>query len=158
MARPRTALAQRYRLNPQLAAGPDGLHRSLIRRTPPFYREVTPLPRATAMVGHHPESTVFVVDDDASVRQSISRLLRAEGLRSETFQSARIFLDDAEPRHPCCLLLDLRMPGLDGLGLQQRLGSSRLSMPTIFMTGYASVPVSVEVGRATADDRESVTL
>lgn len=86
---------------------------------------------------------VYVVDDDLSVREALSSLIRSVGLRVETYPSAAAFLE-AE-RHPgvACLILDVRMPGLSGLELQNRLAQSSPSIPIIFITGHGDIPMAV---------------
>jgi len=85
---------------------------------------------------------VFVVDDDISVRESLALLITSAGWRPETFASAQDFLQRPRVGVPCCAVLDVRIPGLDGLELQQRLGE-RTDMPIIFITGYGDVPMTV---------------
>jgi FixJ family two-component response regulator len=92
---------------------------------------------------------VFVVDDDVSVRESLELLLRNEGWRPCLFESAQQFLDSPRPALPSCLVLDVTLPGLNGLELQQQLGD-RLDMPIIFITGYGDVPMSVRAMKAGA--------
>jgi FixJ family two-component response regulator len=92
---------------------------------------------------------VFVVDDDVSVRESLELLLRSAGWKAETFCSAQEFLKRARTTVACCLILDVTMPGLDGLELQQRL-VERSEMPIIFITGYGDVPMSVRAMKAGA--------
>ena len=92
---------------------------------------------------------VFVVDDDVSVRESLELLLKSEGWRPELFASAREFLDRPRPTVPSCLVLDVSLPGLNGLELQQQLGA-RGDMPIIFITGYGDVPTSVRAMKAGA--------
>jgi FixJ family two-component response regulator len=95
---------------------------------------------------------VFVVDDDASVRKSLTRLLELSGYAVEAFGSAREFLARAPHPGPCCLVLDVRMPGLTGLELQEALmaGGRRLSI--VFVTGHADVPKSVQAMKGGAVD------
>jgi len=88
------------------------------------------------------ECTVFVVDDDVSVRESLELLIRVAGWEPETFASAREFLARAPARTPCCLVLDVSLPDLDGLQLQRRI-ADRVDMPVIFITGHADVPMTV---------------
>lgn len=97
--------------------------------------------------------TVFVVDDDAPVRKSLMRLLESAGYRTESFSSADEFLDGwkANPA-PGCVLLDIMMPGLDGLQLQQTLRASALEIPIIFITGHGDIPLSVKAMKAGAID------
>ena len=92
---------------------------------------------------------VFVVDDDISVRESLELLLKNAGWRPETFASARDFLLHPRATGPCCLVLDVTLPGLNGLELQQQLGE-RTDMPIIFITGYGDVPMSVRAMKAGA--------
>jgi FixJ family two-component response regulator len=97
--------------------------------------------------------TVFVVDDDASVRKGLVRLLKSAGFRPESCASAEEFLDRWE-RNPApgCVLLDIQMPGLDGLQLQQRLQASAHGIPIVFITGYGDIPMSVKAMKAGAVD------
>ena len=93
---------------------------------------------------------VFVVDDDVGVRESIGALIRAAGWCPETFASAREFLLRPPPAVPNCLVLDVSMPGLNGLELQARIASERADMPIIFITGFGDVPMSVKAMKAGA--------
>jgi len=81
---------------------------------------------------------IVIVDDDTSVRQSARRLIRSFGYRAEAFGSGRAFLDGVEDQHICCLLLDVRMPEMDGLEVQRRLTERGLRIPIVFLTGRAS--------------------
>jgi len=92
---------------------------------------------------------VFVVDDDVSVRESLEALIGTAGWRAETFASAADFLDNSPVTSPCCLVLDVSLPGLSGLDLQQRLGDRR-DMPIIFITGHGDIPMSVQAMKAGA--------
>jgi len=92
---------------------------------------------------------VFVVDDDVSVRESLELLIRSAGWRPETFASGEDFLSVPRATVPCCLLLDVSLPGPDGLELQQRL-VERTDMPIIFITGHGDVPMSVRAMKAGA--------
>ena len=94
------------------------------------------------------EATVFVVDDDISVRESLESLVRFEGWHPETFASAQAFLTRPRTVAPCCLILDVHLPDLDGLELQKRVTSDRIDMPIIFITGYGDVPMSVKAMKA----------
>jgi FixJ family two-component response regulator len=94
-------------------------------------------------------SIVFVVDDDVSVRESLDLLLRTAGWRAETFASAQEFLSRRRVAVPCCLVLDVTLPGLNGLELQQQL-TNRTDMPIIFITGHGDVPMSVQAMKAGA--------
>jgi len=97
-------------------------------------------------------STVFVVDDDPSVRKSLRRLITAAGWTVETFASADEFLEGTPPHRPSCLVLDVRLPGLNGLDLQERLAQSKSEMPIIFITGHGDIPMSVRAMQAGAID------
>ena len=96
--------------------------------------------------------TVYVVDDDASVRESLSSLLRSAGMQVEVFASALDFLDHGKLQAFACVVLDVRMPGLDGFGLQERLSAMGRDMPIIFITGHGEVPLAVRAMRAGAID------
>jgi len=92
---------------------------------------------------------VFVVDDDVSVRESLEALIATAGWRTKAFASALDFLDDCHDTSPRCLVLDVSLPGLSGLDLQQKLGSRR-DMPIIFITGHGDIPMSVQAMKAGA--------
>ena len=87
---------------------------------------------------------VFVVDDDISVRESLELLIQCQGWRVETFASAHDFLDHPRLAVPSCLVLDISLPGLNGLELQRRVAVERAEMPIIFITGHGDVPTSVQ--------------
>jgi RNA polymerase sigma factor (sigma-70 family) len=87
---------------------------------------------------------VYVVDDDPSVRRSLARLIQSEGFRVETFARAQDFLDQKEGTNPSCLVLDVNLPGRSGLDLQRELSSRGYSMPIVFITGYGTIPMSVQ--------------
>jgi FixJ family two-component response regulator len=89
-------------------------------------------------------STVFVVDDDASVRAAMESLIRSVGLRVKSFASAADFLHYERSDAPACLVLDVRLPGLSGLDLQDELNSAGNPIPIIFMTGHGDIPMSVQ--------------
>lgn len=97
-------------------------------------------------------STVFLVDDDDAVTDSIRLLLRSVGLHSEAFSSAKEFLDAYDPDKPGCLILDVRMPGLSGLDLQARLEEMGSPLPIIFVTAHGDVPMAVGAMKAGAID------
>jgi FixJ family two-component response regulator len=125
-------------------------------------------PRRTLMAGPHsilpcgwrqpraPEkmnqTTVFVVDDDDFYRDFLKLLLESAGLVVRSFSSARAFLDEADPGTPGCLLLDVRMPGMSGLDLQNELAHAKISLPIIFITGHGTIPMSVRAIKAGAVD------
>jgi FixJ family two-component response regulator len=94
--------------------------------------------------------TVFVVDDDVSVRESLELLIRCEGWHPETFASAQEFLDYPRVHIPNCLVLDVSLPGLNGLDLQRLVADERTDMPIIFITGYGDVPMTVQAMKAGA--------
>jgi len=93
---------------------------------------------------------VFVVDDDVSVRESLESLIRCEGWQPETFASAQEFLDYPRVLTPNCLVLDVSLPGLNGLDLQRLVAGERTAMPIIFITGYGNVPMTVQAMKAGA--------
>lgn len=93
---------------------------------------------------------VFVVDDDLSVRESLESLIRCEGWQSESFPSAFEFLAHPRAELPSCLVLDLTLPGLNGLELQERIAEDRSDMPIIFISGYGDVPKTVRAMKAGA--------
>jgi FixJ family two-component response regulator len=95
-------------------------------------------------------SLVFIVDDDVSVRESLEQLIRHEGWRVETFESATEFLDYPRVLAPSCLLLDISMPGLNGLELQKRVAVEQPEMPIIFITGHGNIPMTVQAMKAGA--------
>jgi FixJ family two-component response regulator len=94
-------------------------------------------------------SIVFVVDDDVSVRESLELLIRTAGWKPETFASAQEFLSRPRPNVPCCLVLDVTLPGVSGLELQEQL-AARTDMPIIFITGHGDVPMTVQAMKAGA--------
>ena len=93
---------------------------------------------------------VFIVDDDISVRESLELLVQDENWKPETFASAQEFLAHPRKHVPSCLVLDLSLPGLNGLELQKQLGVEHVEMPIIFMTGHGDAPQSVEAMKAGA--------
>ena len=97
-------------------------------------------------------ATVFVVDDDRSVRRSVVRLLETAGLRVEGYPSAEAFLERERPDGPGCVVLDVRMPGMNGLELQRRLAAAGRPMAIVFITGHGDVPMSVDAMKAGAVD------
>jgi FixJ family two-component response regulator len=99
-----------------------------------------------------PQPTVFIVDDDAAVLNAFSRLLRVSGYAVRTFLSARSLLDQDTTDLPGCLVLDVAMPGLNGLELQQALIAARGDRPTIFVSGASDVPISVQAMKLGAVD------
>ena len=93
---------------------------------------------------------VFVVDDDASVRESLKELLESVGLRVEAFESADVFLANRQPDAASCLVLDVRLPGLSGLQFQTELTKAGISLPIIFITGHGDIPMSVRAMKSGA--------
>jgi FixJ family two-component response regulator len=93
---------------------------------------------------------VFVVDDDAAMRESLSSLIRSIGLEVETFSSSSEFLEQDKPFIPCCLVLDVRLQGLSGMDLQRELADARDYIPIIFITGHGDIPMSVRAMKAGA--------
>ena len=104
------------------------------------------------MAGPRASGIVFVVDDDPSVREGLSSLIRSEGWRVETFASATDFLSHPEPIEPSCLVLDVHLPGLSGLGLQARLQERTRPTAIVFISGQGDVPTSVRAMKAGAVD------
>jgi two-component system, LuxR family, response regulator FixJ len=106
----------------------------------------------TSATSPAPFPTVFIVDDDASFRTAMERLLRAGGYAVQSFASAAEFLQSARTDAPGCVLLDLQMPGPSGLDLQSTLVQSENPLPIVFLTGKGDIPASVQAMRAGADD------
>ena len=96
------------------------------------------------------DATVFVVDDDPSVREAISSLLRSVQLDVVAYESARDFLEHRRPATNACLILDVRMPGISGLDLQQQLTASDAPLPIVFITGHGDIPMAVRAIKAGA--------
>src|SRR5436853_6522118 len=97
-----------------------------------------------------PIPIVFVVDDDISVRESLEALIRFVGWQPETFASAEEFLTRPRPVAPCCLVLDVSLPELNGLELQKLIATDRIDMPIIFITGHGDIPMTVQPMKACA--------
>jgi FixJ family two-component response regulator len=93
---------------------------------------------------------VYVVDDEPAVRISLKRLLRSIGMEARTYASAQEFLHSERPDAPACLVLDVRLPGLSGLDLQQELAAANIDLPIIFVTGHGDIPMSVRAMKAGA--------
>jgi FixJ family two-component response regulator len=98
------------------------------------------------------EASVFVVDDDPLIRDALEQLIKSVGLKAYAFSSAREFLEKDLPDEPSCLILDIRMPGLSGLDLQDELVKRGLTIPVIFITGHGTVPMSVRAMKNGAVD------
>ena len=101
---------------------------------------------------HNSNQTVFVIDDDEAVRDALSMLFRAAGLRVETYTSAGNFLKNYRLERSGCLVLDIRMPGMSGLALQEELRCRRMSIPIVFLTGHGDVPMAVRAMKDGAFD------
>jgi len=99
-----------------------------------------------------PDATVFVVDDDPSVREALGSLIRSAGMKVETFASAQEFLARPPVDVPACLVLDVRLPGLSGLDLQSRMAETNLEIPIVFITGHGDVPTTVRAMKAGAQE------
>jgi FixJ family two-component response regulator len=97
-----------------------------------------------------PNSIVFVVDDDASLRDALKSLIRSVGLQVELFGSTQEFLQRKGPNVPSCLVLDIRLPGTSGLDFQRKLNEANISIPIIFITGHGDIPMSVRAMKAGA--------
>ena len=96
------------------------------------------------------EPMVFAIDDDASMREALSRLFRSIGMKAQIFASAQEFLKFERPDAPACLVLDVRLPGLSGLDLQRELAAADCGIPIIFITGHGDIPMSVQAMKAGA--------
>lgn len=96
------------------------------------------------------QANIFIVDDDPAIRTSLDSVLRSDGFRVRTFESGDVFLEQQIPDEPGCLLLDLRLPGMNGLALQEELNRSDVHLPIIFMTGHGDIPDSVRALKAGA--------
>jgi FixJ family two-component response regulator len=94
--------------------------------------------------------TVFVIDDDALVRTAIQGMLKSVGLRAETFASPQEFLRSKRPDAPSCLVLDVRLPGVNGLDFQRELGDAGVRIPIIFITGHGDIPMTVKAMKSGA--------
>ena len=106
--------------------------------------------RARSTTISHPIPIVFVVDDELSIRESLERLIRSASWEPRTFGSALEFLRHPRACAPSCLILDVDLPDLNGLELQQRIATDRVEMPIIFITGHSDVPISVKAMKAGA--------
>jgi len=98
------------------------------------------------------EQQIYVVDDDEAVRDAISMLLETVGIAHRVYDSATAFLEDYTPDLPGCLVLDIRMPGISGLELQEELGRRQSTLPIIFITGHGDIPMAVDAMRKGAVD------
>jgi len=96
------------------------------------------------------DRTIFIIDDDPAVRQALTVLVRSMKLQAEAYESAQHFLDCFDPARPGCLLLDVRMPGISGLGLLEQFNDESISLPAIVMSAYGDVPMVVRAMKAGA--------
>lgn len=96
--------------------------------------------------------TIFIIDDDASVRKGLSRLLRSAGFEVETFATAELFLGREHYNGIGCIVLDVRMPGISGIELHEKLGKADYHMPVIFITGHGNIPMGVKAMKEGAVD------
>lgn len=113
---------------------------------------VPPSPFRAPRSDFEPSALVYVVDDDPSVRKGLTRLIRSAGLRVEAFASAEDFLRREPPAGYGCLVLDVQLPGLSGVKLQEALGGAERSIPIIFITGHGDIPMSVRAMKKGAVD------
>jgi RNA polymerase sigma factor (sigma-70 family) len=97
-----------------------------------------------------PESIVFVIDDDAAIRESVKSLIRSVGLHAELFGSVQEFLEHKPADVPSCLVLDVRLPGISGLNFQNQLAQANIPIPRVFITGHGDIPMSVRAMKAGA--------
>lgn len=97
-------------------------------------------------------ATVFIVDDDSAVRDSLMLMIEQEGIHVETYPSGEEFLDSFQNASLGCAILDIRMPGMDGIQLQQELNRRNIQLPVIFLTGHGDIPMSVKAIKAGAVD------
>lgn len=98
------------------------------------------------------KAVVYIVEDDTSFRRSMERLVRAAGYEAVAFESAKSFLSQGAIRHPACLLLDVRLPDIDGFHLQRKLMEKDIHLPIIFMTGHGTTPMGVKAMKNGAVD------
>ncbi|HUT88104.1 MAG TPA: response regulator [Thermoguttaceae bacterium] len=98
------------------------------------------------------DPTVFVVDDDQAIRESLHRLMESVGLAVQTYPTAEAFLESYDPARPGCLVLDIRMPGMTGLELQEKLARDRITMPAIIVSAHGDVEKAVQAMKAGAVD------
>ena len=98
------------------------------------------------------EQTIFIVDDEPDVRAALSMLIKSVGLKTETFEKPQDFLDDYDPDCPGCLVLDMRMPGMSGLDLQEKLACMGIHPPIIMISGHAEIPNAVQAVQSGAVD------
>jgi FixJ family two-component response regulator len=112
-------------------------------------RHMSPSPGSTNISS---QPHVLVVDDDAAVRQSLDSLFRSVGLQTKLFGSPAELLQSQIPNAPCCIILDVRLPGISGLDFQTQLSQHGINLPIVFMTGYGDIPMTVQAMKAGAVD------
>ena len=117
-----------------------------------YCHDRSPSPPLSPSTSHEDSSMVYVIDDDASIREMLGSLFRSIGLRVEVFGSASELLQGKLPDVASCLVLDIRLPGLSGLDLQAELSAANIHTPIIFMTGHGDIPMSVRAMKAGAVD------
>jgi FixJ family two-component response regulator len=122
---------------------------SALRELPKLGRHAD-VERPGAALAGASEALVFVVDDEASMRQALSSLIRSVGLRVKSFTNAHDFLAYPRDHRPCCLVLDVRLPGASGFDVQRELSAQGDPLPVIFMTGHGDIPMSVRAMKAGA--------
>lgn len=98
------------------------------------------------------EATVFIVDDDPAIRDSLTLMIGQENIAVSAFASAEAFLEACQPMHFGCIIIDIRMPGMDGMQLQEALSQRNILLPIIFLTGHGDIPMSVRAMKAGALD------
>src|SRR5207253_191033 len=113
------------------------------QRRPRCDLSLSPARLSQSSVMNNTGGTVYVVDDDPSLRQAMGRLCHAAGLEVKTFASAREFLGHGAPSSPACLVLDVRLPGLSGLDLQAELAARDIQTPIVFISGHGDIPTTV---------------
>src|SRR2546423_12187873 len=126
-----------------------GYQTPLVRKRE-YMNSASPKSSASGSPKSDPIPIVFVVDDDISVRESLEALIRFVGWKPETFASAEEFLTRLRPVAPCCLVLDVSLPELNGLELQKLIATDRIDMPIIFITGHGDIPMTVQAMKAGA--------
>src|SRR5207248_1166893 len=138
---------------PMVEADPIQIQQVLINLVVNAFEAMPETPVSTREVEiNTPNSLVFVIDDDVSVRKGLSRLLRSAGYESEIFSSAADFLARSPHPGPCCVIVDVRMPGLNGIDVQEALIQRRREEQLIFITGYGNIPMCARVMKAGAVD------
>jgi FixJ family two-component response regulator len=124
----------------------------MLQRPPPLEKSAAMTMRAASRNSGAPESVVFIVDDDAAMREALQNLLQSVGLAAEVFGSAAELLASKLPDVASCLVLDIRMPGMSGLEFQTQLARANIHTPIIFMTGHGDIPMTVRAMKAGAVD------